>query len=71
MKNDRINTMKDSLQIRDERIAAQKQTIQKLTDALRNAQVTIHILNHKDNKKSFLACPDCKQVNDLLDEVGK
>jgi hypothetical protein len=56
MKNDKINTMKDSLQIRDEKIAARDETIRKLTAALELIADPdyIHVEQLKDVAKKAL-----------------
>jgi hypothetical protein len=33
-----------------------------LTKLLENAQITIHLLNHKNNGKSYAGCKDCESV---------
>ena len=40
--------------------------IAELEAALDNAQMTIHIIGHQDNKKSYDACPDCADMRNLL-----
>ena len=48
MNNDRTNTMKDSLQIRDEKIAAQARTISELKAALSKCVQMIELLPKDD-----------------------
>ena len=46
-------------------IVAQAKRITELKKALDNAQVTIHLLNHR-NGKAYVGCPDCKSVRELV-----
>ncbi len=45
--------------------ASQAGRIEALADALDNAQITIHLLFHKENKKSYIGCPSCAEVREL------
>lgn len=51
----------DAEQIR----ADQADTIERLRDELDNAQITIHLIAHKEDHKSYIGCPACKDVREL------
>jgi hypothetical protein len=37
-----------------------------LLEALENAQATIHLIAHHENRKSYAGCQDCASVRDLI-----